>query len=68
MNIDFRLLHEQKLSLAERLSATPDDALWGLVTYLDAVLDNAEESGEFVHPDTLQMAETADEANRALRT
>ncbi len=43
LRIDWELLHQQKLALAELLDTRDtDDPLWGLVELLDALEDSAE--------------------------
>ena len=46
LRIDWNLLHQQKLALAELLDTRDtDDPLWGLVEFLDTLEDSAESCG-----------------------
>ena len=56
MNVDWDLLHEQKLVLLEMLNSIPRDstagqALFGTIHLLDALQDEAAEEGRWQFPE-----------------
>jgi hypothetical protein len=56
MNVDWNLLHQQKLVLLEMLNSIPRDstagqALFGIVHLLDALQDEAAEDGRWQFPE-----------------
>jgi len=56
MNVDWDLLHEQKLVLLEMLNSIPRDstagqALAGIIHLLDALQDEAAEEGRWQFPE-----------------
>lgn len=71
-NVDWDLLHQQKLVLLRVLDGMDRDsptaeALWGLVHLLDALQDDAAEAGRWTFPSESQQGPTNMEAPAAKR-
>lgn len=64
-NVDWDLLHQQKLTLLELLGPRPDDspqsqALAGIIHLLDALQDEAVEQGRWQFPEDSENDGTPD--------